>query len=392
MPAARAVQSTRPRPAEADAGERPPPERSAKEAGLRYVTDGEPGLRRVRHGRGFRYEDAQGKPVKDKETLARIRRLAIPPAWTDVWICPDGRGHVQATGRDARGRKQYRYHPRWRETRDDTKYSRLLEFAAALPRVRERVERDLALPGLPREKVVACIVRLLESTAFRVGNEEYARANGSHGLTTLRDQHVKVEGASMRFRFRGKSGKVQETDMRDARLARIVKRCQDLPGQVLFQYLDDEGAQGSVGSADVNDYLRDATGQDFTAKDFRTWAGTVLCLESLQELGPADTRTEAKKRVVEAVKCVAEHLGNTPAVCRRGYIHPEVMQAYLDGDFGLPKAKPSEDPHALRPEEEAVVALLERRLARKDEPLAKTLERSVRKARATRRPPRRGRR
>src|SRR5438477_1948413 len=260
----------------ADAAELVDPVASARAAGLRYVSDQSPGLRRKRAGKGFTYVDSGGRTLRDAETIDRIKRLAVPPAWTDVWICPDPRGHLQATGRDARGRKQYRYHPRWREARDETKYGRMLDFGRALPRLRERVRRDLGREGMPREKVVAAIVRLLDCGYLRVGNPEYARENASFGLTTLRDEHARVRGERLRLRYTGKSGKVQELDIQDPRLARIVKRCQDLPGQELFRYLDDEGRPRAVASEDVNEYLRETAGEDFTAKDFRTWAGTVL--------------------------------------------------------------------------------------------------------------------
>ncbi len=298
---------------------------SAKAAGLTYVSDERPGIRRRRAGRAFVYRDDGSRVVRDAATLARIRSLAIPPAWTGVWICPSASGHLQATGRDARGRKQYRYHPRWRAVRDTTKYNRLWHVAEALPRLRERVDADLARPGLPREKVLATVVRLLETTLVRVGNEEYARDNGSYGLTTLRAHHVEVNGTRLTFRFRGKSGRTQEVGVRDPRLARIVRRCQELPGQELFQYVDETGAARTIGSGDVNDYLRDASGADFTAKDFRTWAGTVLAALALGALGRGDAVTQARRNVTQAVEAVARVLGNTPAVCRACYVHPAVV-------------------------------------------------------------------
>jgi DNA topoisomerase-1 len=307
------------------------PIESAKAAGLRYVNDTMPGIRRERKGEEFVYIDPDGEQVRDEATLARIRSLAIPPAWTDVWICPAPRGHLQATGRDAKGRKQYRYHPKWRATRDETKYGKMVLFGRTLPKIRERIEQDLALPGLPREKVLATVVRLLETTFIRVGNEEYARANRSYGLTTMRDRHVEISGSTIHFHFRGKSGKYHDIDLRDRALARIVKRCQDIPGQELFQYYDENGERRSIGSQEVNEYLHQIAGTEFTAKDFRTWAGTVLAAYALRECGSCDTQTELKKNIVEAVKKVSEQLGNTPAVCRKCYIHPAVLDAYIDG-------------------------------------------------------------
>ncbi|HEX8939868.1 MAG TPA: hypothetical protein VF763_06855 [Candidatus Limnocylindrales bacterium] len=353
-------------PAASDAGR--DPLRSARAAGLRYVTDGTPGIGRRRSGRGFAYRDPEGDPVRDRETLARIRSLAIPPAWTDVWICPSPNGHIQATGRDARGRKQYRYHPRWRAVRDESKYDRMIAFAEALPAIRERIEADLAGPGLPREKVLAAVVRLLETTFVRVGNDEYARQNRSFGLTTLRDRHARIDGGEIRFRFRGKAGKLHEVGLRDRRLARIVKRCQDLPGQELFQYEDEEGRPQDIDSGDVNDYLRAISGQDFTAKDFRTWAGTVLAYRALGTLQEAGSSAQAKHRLVEAVREVAGHLGNTAAVARRSYIHPAVVEAYLDGSVGEAIAAAAEDEslpaaEASTDEEAALLQLLRERSA-----------------------------
>jgi DNA topoisomerase-1 len=304
---------------------------AAKAAGLRYVSDAKPGVRRLRAGTGFKYVDAEGRAVRDKETLARIKSLVIPPAWTDVWICPSPNGHLQATGRDARGRKQGRYHPQWRAHRDASKYERMAAFAAALPKIRKRVRSDLKKRGLPREKVLATIVSLMEETLIRVGNEEYARTNHSYGLTTLRNKHVDVHGAKITFDFAGKSGVHHTVDLRDARLARIVRQCEELPGQELFQYVDDDGNRHSVDSSDVNEYLREATGEHFTAKDFRTWAGSVLACVTLGEIGPFETKTEAKKNVVAAIKRVAEKLGNTPSVCRKCYVHPAVLESYLEG-------------------------------------------------------------
>lgn len=337
---------------------------AARAAGLRYVTDRGPGIRRLpRHG-GCRYVSAGGEPITSARELARIAALAIPPAWTDVWICPSPSGHLQATGRDARGRKQYRYHPRWRETRDETKYARLLAFGEALPAIRAAVARDLALAGLPRSKVLAAVVRLLEATCIRVGNEAYARQNGSFGLTTLRDDHVDIDGTALRFRFRGKAGKVHEVGLRDRRLASIVRRCRDLPGQELFQYLDDERQPQVIDSGDVNAYLRSNSHDDFTAKDFRTWRGTVEALAALRATPPPASPTDATRHVVQVVKTVAERLGNTAAVCRKCYIHPSVLTAYLSGrlpallDGGPAPAADQAERHGLQPDERAVLHLL----------------------------------
>jgi DNA topoisomerase I len=318
-----------------DLSEQTIPEGDVEAAGLTYVSDLEPGIRRRKAGHGFNYLDADGEPVTGEPGLDRIRRLAIPPAWTDVWICPTARGHIQATGRDARGRKQYRYHERWREVRDLHKYDRLIAFGRALPRLRARVERDLARHGLPREKVLAAVIRVMEITLIRVGNEEYARANRSFGLTTLRDRHAKIGARKAVFEFRGKSGKVHRTGFSDRRLARIVKACQDLPGQRLFQYLDDEGQRHSVESADVNAYLRDVLGEDFSAKDIRTWAGTLAAARALVTLPECAGEAEARHNVVTCVKAVAGVLGNTPAVCRKAYIHPDVLEAYEAGALPL---------------------------------------------------------
>ena len=307
------------------------PRRAAHEADLTYVTDAAPGIRRQRFGRGFRYFGLDGRPVRDPGELDRIRRLVVPPAWRDVWICPDPHGHIQAIGRDARGRRQYRYHPRWRQLRDEAKFSRMVAFGRALPTIRARVDAALSRPGLNREKVLALVVRLLEITLIRVGNEEYARDNASFGLTTLRRRHVAVSGEKVRFRFRGKSGKEHAFGIRDRRLSRIVKRCQELPGQELFRYVDNRGRKRGVGSADVNVYLRAISGRDFTAKDFRTWAGTVRAAYALNALEPYSSARQAKRNLARAVESVAARLGNTPAVCRRCYIHPVVVDAYLGG-------------------------------------------------------------
>jgi DNA topoisomerase-1 len=301
---------------------------SARIAGLRYVRDDRPGIRRRRKGQGFVYLDADGKSIHDRAVLYRIRSLVIPPAWTDVWICTIENGHLQATGRDTRGRKQHRYHPRWREVRDETKYDRLILFGQRLPRIRARARRDLRRPGLPREKVLAAVVRLLESTLIRAGKDEYARANHSFGLTTLRNQHVRVRGAQIQFEFLGKSHSVE---LHNNRLARIIKQCHDLPGQELFQYLDENGERHTIDSADVNDYLRQVGGMDFTAKDFRTWAGTVLAARALQEFAAFDSKAQAKRNIVRAIEDVAHWLGNTKAVCRKCYVHPALLAAYLDG-------------------------------------------------------------
>jgi len=333
------------------------PESSARAAGLRYVSDREPGFARRRRGRGFQYTDAKGGPLSN-EQVQRIEALAIPPAWTDVWICRSANGHLQATGRDARGRKQYRYHPRWTEVRDDTKYHRVLAFAKALPKIRRRVEKDMSRKALSRERVIATVVHLLDTTNIRVGNDEYARDNRSFGLTTMRERHVEVNGSNITFRFRGKSGKMHDVELTDPRAARVVKRCEELPGQELFQYLDDEGEVVDVGSDDVNGYIQDVSGGDFTAKDFRTWSGTVLAAWALQELGEFSSKTQAKRQVVEAVKSVSAELGNTPAVCRRCYVHPEVLDAHLGGTLGDVLRKKTARA-GLTAHEAAVLALLE---------------------------------
>jgi DNA topoisomerase-1 len=347
----------------------PAPVESARAAGLRYVSDNDPGIQRRGRGKSFLYLAPDGRRVTDSETLARIRRLAIPPAWTDVWIATRDDAHLQATGRDARGRKQYRYHPDWRAHRDDTKYTRMIAFAEALPRIRHQTSRDLESSGLTRTKVVAAIVQLLEKTLIRVGNEEYARANGSFGLTTMRDQHVEVTGKAVHFEFKGKSGKKHSVTLEDPRLARVVRRCQDLPGQVLFQYVDDDGERQTVDSADINQYLRDASGADFTAKDFRTWAGTVLAAIALREFRTITSKAEGKRNVVQAIERVAARLGNTTAVCRKCYVHPAVLAAYLDGSLvellgERVKAELANSRGDLSGAEMAVLALLQRRLAK----------------------------
>jgi DNA topoisomerase-1 len=335
---------------------------TAQLAGLRYTSDEQPGIRRRRQGRGFGYVDRDGVPVRDSGELSRIKRLAIPPAWTDVWISPSPLGHIQATGRDARGRKQYRYHERWREVRDDAKYGRLVDFAKALPRIRERVDADLARPGIPRERVLATAIRILEETFMRVGNVEYARANGSFGLTTLRAKHVDVDGSRIVFRFRGKSGKDHEVDVHDRRLARVVARLQQLPGQELFRYRDDDGELRTIGSDDVNEYLRDLSNDDLSAKDFRTWAGTVLAARALAELGPSRNERVARTRVVQAIDVVAARLGNTRAVCRKCYVHPGILDAYAAGDLpsALRRPEKTRRGHGLSTHEAAVAAMLMR--------------------------------
>jgi len=342
---------------------------AARAAGLRYVGDARPGFSRERQGDGFAYRTPHGELVTDERQLERIRKLAIPPAWTEVWICPFPNGHLQASGRDAKGRKQYRYHARWRAVRDDTKYGRMIAFAEALPAIRRRVEEDLQLKGLPRRKVVATVVRLLETTFIRVGNTEYAKQNQSYGLTTLRDRHVEIEGSRLRFSFRGKAGKQHTVDVTDRRLASIVKRCQDLPGYELFQYVDDDGERQTVDSADVNEYLREVSGRDFTAKDFRTWAGTVLAALALQEYAAFESQAQCKKNIVRAVEDVAKQLGNTPAICRKSYVHPVVIDAYQEGLTLKTLQERTERALArsevdLKPEEEAVLAFLRECLAR----------------------------
>ncbi len=342
-------------------------EASAEAAGLRYVSDSLPGIRRRRRGRSFSYTGPGGAPLSDEATLARIRSLVIPPAWTDVWICPSAEGHIQVTARDARGRKQYRYHPRYRDIRDQTKFGRMLEFSELLPTLRDRVERDLALPGLPRDKVLASVVRLLEKTLIRVGNDEYARENKSYGLTTMRRRHVEVSGHTLRFDFRGKSGLLHSVAVTDRRIARIVQHCQELPGQELFQYLDEKGKRQTIDAGDINEYLRRASGgREITAKDFRTWSGTMLAAYELRSLGPGRTEKEAKANVVAAIDRVAQRLGNTRAVCRKYYIHPVVLTSYLRGST-LPVAPQPPDQKrerpsgALRRDEMAVLEYIQER-------------------------------
>jgi DNA topoisomerase I len=343
--------------------------RVAREAGLVYVSDESPGITRKKRGvKDFVYLDPRGKQVKDRETLDRIRMLAIPPAYRDVWICPNPRGHIQAVGRDDRGRKQYRYHEKWREVRDENKYGRMIDFAKALPLIRRTVAKHLKLKGLPRDKVLAAVVKVMEVTLIRVGNDEYAKNNKSYGLTTLQDRHAKfARGGRVKLEFRGKSGVEHEFEIEDSRLARIAKQCQDLPGQELFQYLDENGVAHDIGSGDVNDYLRQITGKDFTAKDFRTWAGTVLAATALQEIEKFDSAAQAKRNVVRAVESVAAKLGNTKAVCRKCYIHPEILNAYMEGSLvdhlAQRAANMARSLSKLRPEEAAVLTLLRSRLA-----------------------------
>jgi DNA topoisomerase-1 len=344
------------------------PEEAARAAGLRYVTDELPGLSRVVQGDKVVVRKADGSEVTDERVLERIRKLAIPPAWTDVWICSSPNGHLQATGRDARGRKQYRYHPRFREVREETKYEHMMAFAQALPAIRGALSRDLALRGLPREKVLATVVHLLETTLIRVGNDDYAKENKSYGLTTLRNRHVAIEGSQLRFEFKGKSGKAWKLQLKDRRVAKVVRACQELPGQRLFRYRDEDGELREVTSSDVNAYLREITGADITAKDFRTWAGTVMAALALQEVEKVETQAGLKKNVRAAIEKVAARLGNTPAICRKCYVHPEVLQAYAEGELLLRIQDEVDgelqDDGSLRPEETAVLALLQGRLER----------------------------
>jgi DNA topoisomerase-1 len=341
---------------------------AAEYAGLVYVSDDKPGIRRRRAGKGFRYENSDGKKVTDPSTLKRIKTLAVPPAWTDVWICSKANGHVQATGRDARGRKQYRYHPRFREVRESTKYHHMLAFAESLPAIRRKAQKHLALPGLPREKVLATIVRLLEATLIRVGSDEYARINKSYGLTTLKNRHVEVNGSALKFNFKGKSGKVWKLGVRDRRIAKVIRACQDLPGQELFQYVDDDGETCDVTSTNVNAYLREISGEDITAKDFRTWHGTVLAALALQEFAKFDSEAGAKRNIRKAIQTVAARLGNTPTICRKCYIHPEIISSYVEGSLLFQVKRKAEeelrqDLASLSPEEAAVLTLLRNRLS-----------------------------
>jgi DNA topoisomerase I len=370
---------------------------AAKLAKLRHVSDDMPGIARQKARNGFDYRFPDGELVRDIETLKRIRSLAIPPAWTAVWICPYPNGHIQATGRDKRGRKQYRYHPRWHEVRDESKYGKMLIFSRVLPMIRERVDADLRRRGLSRERVLAAVVRLMEVTLFRIGNSEYATANKSYGLTTLRDRHVAIEGDRIHLSFRGKRGIRHETDINDRRLARIIRDCRDLPGYELFQYLDEEGNRHTIDSADVNDYLREISGEEITAKDFRTWAATNLAALALQEFEMFDTEAKKKHAVVRAVERVAKHLGNTPAICRRCYVHPAIFEGYLD-ETSLTTLREqtrtylAENITGLSAEEAAVTAFLSLRLgelekARKnkmDGPAVESSNQNSRLARASR--------
>ncbi|MGH6922657.1 MAG: DNA topoisomerase IB [Propylenella sp.] len=340
---------------------------AAETAGLAYVSDTEPGLRRRRRGKGFSYIDAEGKALRDRKVLDRIRSLVIPPAWKDVWVCGSPTGHIQATGRDIRGRKQYIYHPQWREVRDSAKYEHMLDFAAALPRIRARLREDVTRRGISREKVLAAVVQLLDMTLIRVGNKDYAEQNDSFGLTTLRDRHAVIDGAELRFEFKGKSGKTWRLKLRDRRIARVVKDCQEIPGQHLFQYFDDDGKRRPVTSSDVNSYLREISDTEVTAKDFRTWAGTVLAATVLCELPPIEGDAEAKRNVRFAIKKVAARLGNTPAICRKCYVHPELLECYFEGTLAkkiAARVRAGSVSEQLDPEEAAVLSLLRQRLKR----------------------------
>jgi DNA topoisomerase-1 len=339
------------------------PLESAQEAGLRYVRTEGPAIRRVRSGKSFRYLGPDGKPLRDPKHLERIRSLVIPPAWTNVWICPSATGHLQAVGFDARGRKQYRYHPKYRSTRDQAKFSRMVAFGAVLAKIRSRVKEDLALRGLPKPKVLAAVVRLLEKTYIRVGNDEYVKENDSFGLTTMRCRHVKIEGETMQFQFRGKSGLEHQIKLTDRQLAKIVRQCRELPGHDLFEYLNDDGEICRICSNDVNQYIRELSGQEFTAKDFRTWFGTLLAAQELHAAGPASSESAAKKAVVGAIKEVSKRLGNRPATCRKYYIHPAVLESYADGSL-FPVMEQGQEQASvfgdlgLKPEEYAVLVII----------------------------------
>jgi DNA topoisomerase-1 len=343
------------------------PEQGARAAGLLYVSDRSPGFTRRKRGKGFEYLDQHGKIIRDEQTLSRIRALVIPPAWKEVWISPTPRGHIQAVGRDDRERKQYRYHEAFRAVRDEAKYARMMHFVRALPKIRRRVARDLRLRGMPREKVLAAVVRLLETTLIRVGNEEYADKNRHYGLTTIHNNHADVHGSTIHFHFKGKSGVEHAIDLNDPRLAKIVRRCQELPGEELFAYVNGDGKARDITSSDVNEYLRQITGEDFTAKDFRTWAGTVLAAQALREFEKFDSKAQAKKNVVRAIEQVASKLGNTRAVCKKCYIHPAILDSYLDGELVETLAQRAMDMEKqlgrLPPEEAAVLVLLQRRLS-----------------------------
>ena len=341
------------------------PQASAKAAGLRYVTDAIPGIRRVTRGQHFAYVGPDGKEIADEDELKRIKALAVPPAYTDVWICPSPNGHLQATGRDARGRKQYRYHKRFREVRDETKYGKMIAFAQVLPKMRERIAADLALEGLPRDKVLATVVELLQSTAIRVGNDEYAKDNKSFGLTTLQNRHATIDGSKVRFAFRGKSGVKHAIDLKDKRLARIIRQCQELPGQQLFEYEEEDGSTHPIDSADVNEYIQSISAEEFSAKDFRTWLGTVTCAMLLAGQQAAESQTERKSQVTEVIKDVAKRLGNTPAVCRKCYVHPDVLEHFLQGS-SLDLQRKIRQAKGLLPEEQAVLAFLRERAKETD--------------------------
>ena len=340
--------------------------KTATRAGLNYVTDGLPGITRRRAGKGWAFYRPSGARIATAKERDRIKSLVIPPAWTDVWICRDPKGHIQVTARDARGRKQYRYHPDYREARDNSKFRRILELSEVIPTIREHAERDLRAEPLSRRQILATVVQLLDKTLIRVGSDEYAKENRSYGLTTLRAKHVQVEGDELSFSFRGKSGVQQALSITDRRIARIVQRCQDLPGQELFQYLDEAGKRQAIASEDVNDYLGDISGRQVTAKDFRTWGGTMLAGTELREVGPSPTQREAKRNINRAVDSVAERLGNTRAVCRKYYVHPALLEAYLNGLVAAASkgAKPSRSQRrkpvaALRRDEVAILQFLQ---------------------------------
>lgn len=346
------------------------PRASAAAAGLRYVSDQRPGITRIRDGSRFIYRDHLGNEITDSEELIRIKSLAIPPAWENVWICPRANGHLQATGRDAKDRKQYRYHPKWRNVRDEVKFGHVLAFAEALPKIRSVTEKDLAAPGLARNKILATVVRLLEVSLIRIGNEEYAKENRSFGLSTMRNRHAQVNGSTIRFAFRGKSGVKHSIKVSDRRLARIVQKCQDLPGQHLFQYLDEEGTPKEIESEDVNAYLESISGQPFTAKDFRTWAATVLAAIALEKLEEVDSKSGAKKNVVAAIEAVSGMLGNTASICRKCYVHPSIINSYLEGTLvknlrQRADAEIAQNIENFKPVEAAVLALLRDELAAK---------------------------
>jgi DNA topoisomerase-1 len=340
---------------------------SAKKAKLHYTSDTEPGIARKRRGKSFKYYDPTGELIDDSATLQRIKQLAIPPAYSQVWICLSAKGHLQATGRDARGRKQYRYHQEWRAIRERTKYHHMLAFGHALPTIRQRIKADLELPGLPKQKVLATVAKLLESTLIRVGNVEYSRDNNSYGLTTLRKKHVDITGSTVSFDFKGKSGKDWSIHVFDKKIAKIIKRCEEIPGHQLFKYLDENDEKHLIDSSDVNNYLQEISGLDITAKDFRTWAGTVLATIALKEFAEFDSAAQAKKNVVQAIESVAKKLGNTPTICRKCYIHPNVINTYLEGDLQRHLQEDITDILAnsldsLSPEEAAVLAFLKKKL------------------------------